>query len=401
MRLLLALCLAIPTLAAAQAPATRDSAGITIVINARPSWKPAQQWTVDAQPLADIGRAEGEDAYLFSSIFQATGVGANRTAIVDYRAADIRLFDGAKYLRTVGKRGKGPGEFNAAPTITYVPPDTIVAYDPSQRRLSWFNIDGKLIREHSFLATPAAEVLPMAMVWDAWRLFPDGTIVTTSALMSRPVAGAWKRPRAVRVVSPDNTTASLGEFALTEGFREGRMSAGNPFAPRAAATVDPKSRMVVISHPTTWEIAEYDVAGKLRRITRAPIAQPRVTSAMVDAEKAKLTNAKGLNPQDLADLQRAFGALSFPEVAPAIGDLFDDGAGNLWVARWSPDTNRRSKDYTYVFDILNAQRKWLGTVRLPPALGDVVGIEGDRMFVVWSDDMEVQHVRVHRIRKPR
>jgi hypothetical protein len=95
-------------------------------------------------------------------------------------------------------------------------------------------------------------------------------------------------------------------------------------------------------------------------------------------------------------LDRAFDSLMFPDSAPAIAGIFDDGAGHRWVSRWRP---RDSLDPVNL-DVIDASGEWLGTVVLPATAGTIMSIGADHVMTVWLDSEDVSYVRLFRIRKP-
>ena len=69
---------------------------------------------------------------------------------LDGRDCLIKVFDPeGRFLRTIGKKGQGPGEFSAPSRIILTLHDEIAVLDVGNRRLSFFNRDGGLIKELS------------------------------------------------------------------------------------------------------------------------------------------------------------------------------------------------------------------------------------------------------------
>jgi len=67
--------------------------------------------------------------------------------VVDQLDARVQVFDEhGEYIRTLGKKGQGPGEFNF-PLAVAVVGDYVVVHDPTALRLSVWNSDGKHLRD--------------------------------------------------------------------------------------------------------------------------------------------------------------------------------------------------------------------------------------------------------------
>lgn len=50
-----------------------------------------------------------------------------------------------RLLGIIGRKGKGPGEFESPRGLTFVEDSLLVVYDPGQRRLQWMTFDGTLV----------------------------------------------------------------------------------------------------------------------------------------------------------------------------------------------------------------------------------------------------------------
>jgi hypothetical protein len=388
----------------AQAFSVRDSAGVRIATSQKPLWRQGVGWTIDHNPIVQIGKLDGNDAFLFTGIMDAKSIGADVVAVVDYRAHEIRLFgiDG-RFIRSVGGRGQGPGEFAGAPVITFIPPDTIVAWDAANKRLSWFNTNGHLAKEVSFLATPAAAALPMAVVPDAWQLLPDGTLITTGLDLTRRTPTVQYRN--VQIIGPSGqSVVEVGRFPIGEKVpvplpqSEGRGSRSiiNPFAPTSPAAARGTPVTVFVGGTASWEIKAYGPDGKLREIIRAAIPRLPVSRMLISQEKNRLKEMAEPLGVELAILQRTFDGIDFPDSTAAVSQILDDGVGQLWAARW----RIRPGATPPTFDVIDSGGQWLGAVHMPPNSGEVISIAGDRVITLWRDASDVSYVRLYHVRKP-
>ena len=67
--------------------------------------------------------------------------------VCDRKAAQIRVFDkNGEYIRTIGKRGQGPGEMQAPIDIKALSSGVLIINDYAQRRLNFFSLNGEHIR---------------------------------------------------------------------------------------------------------------------------------------------------------------------------------------------------------------------------------------------------------------
>ena len=86
-----------------------DSAGITIVENARPAPDSRLPWEFGAQPSLSIGSVESGGADELFQVSDATRLGDGRIVIANSGSAELRVFNAdGSHERTWGSRGEGP-----------------------------------------------------------------------------------------------------------------------------------------------------------------------------------------------------------------------------------------------------------------------------------------------------
>ena len=94
-----------------------------------------------------IGKEEGKGEYLFSEIRSPRSIAVdkhNRIYILDVRECHILVFDETgKWLKTIGRRGQGPGEFQGPWQILISAQDEIIVEELMTRRLTKFSLEGE------------------------------------------------------------------------------------------------------------------------------------------------------------------------------------------------------------------------------------------------------------------
>ncbi|MGI9628055.1 MAG: 6-bladed beta-propeller, partial [Longimicrobiales bacterium] len=118
-----------------------DSAGIQIVVS---DLEAAPTWTL-GKPTFQLGTVSGGPAE-FHRIRDLRRLASGDLLVANAGSEELRVFsaDGA-HLRTIGKRGAGPGEFNGLQSATLLA-DSIVTYDNRNDRISVFTADGTYAR---------------------------------------------------------------------------------------------------------------------------------------------------------------------------------------------------------------------------------------------------------------
>lgn len=90
-------------------------------------------------PEVSIGELDGPDEYLLGSIWSIAVDDDRNVYAFDAQAQHVRVFDSAGvYVKTLGRRGEGPGEFTRAETIALLPDGRLVVRAPGNMRLEVF-----------------------------------------------------------------------------------------------------------------------------------------------------------------------------------------------------------------------------------------------------------------------
>lgn len=95
----------------------------------------------------NIGEAEGKEEYMFSQIGSIAVDDEERIFVSDWKESHIKVFDkDGSYLMTIGRKGQGPGEFERITALQITNQKELMIYDGNSRRISFFSLEGKLIR---------------------------------------------------------------------------------------------------------------------------------------------------------------------------------------------------------------------------------------------------------------
>jgi hypothetical protein len=102
--------------------------------------------------------------------------------VVDRKAVQVKVFgpDG-KFLRSIGKRGQGPGEVGGIRDISFTPAREILVNDTRTKRLHYFSLEGKFLR---------SVTAPSTIGFEGPNQDPRGRIfaVQTAIVMDRATA---------------------------------------------------------------------------------------------------------------------------------------------------------------------------------------------------------------------
>ncbi|NIM11500.1 MAG: 6-bladed beta-propeller [Candidatus Aminicenantes bacterium] len=91
------------------------------------------------------GGDEEEDENKFFKTPKSIAVDADKSVyICDWHNNCIRVFDySGKYFRTIGRKGRGPGDVFGPYSIAFSPNGNLVVNESAGRRIQWFNPEGK------------------------------------------------------------------------------------------------------------------------------------------------------------------------------------------------------------------------------------------------------------------
>jgi hypothetical protein len=348
---------------------------------------------LDTNPMLRIG-ADEAGPYQFSFISTALLLARGGVAVVELSANEVRLFDrDGRHQRTLGRRGRGPGEFQVISGLFQRSADSLAAFDQIERRMTVLPLRGGEPRVVRSQAVPGARGS-----FSAFGALGDGRLllynpgsgfrpdlepglqwVTTEVVVLDPTDGTsrliTRLPSRQQFVLPGGDTKMLAPahgaiFAVTEdGFYWG--------------TSD------------RYEIRFFDSEGTLRRILRRPVEPRPVVPAMVEAwitaslEDVRRSEGEAAVPRYRQEYEQG----SFGDRVPLFDRAFIDGDARLWVGASSwPVIQSAPRQWS----IFSREGTWLGDVAAPPQLR-IVDSRDDLVLGVWQQEGEAPYVQVHRL----
>ncbi len=256
--------------AEASAQATRDSAGIHIIDNARPADDSRLPWRVGPEPAVSIGEVVGAEAYLLHQANDATILPDGRIVIANTGSNELRVFDAAGvHLATWGREGEGPGEFTGLSGVEPWPGDSVVAWNNSTWMISVFDAEGVLGRSFAF-DSEAGALEPRAVLQDGSILGRTGEVTGDGYRRSRETYELRRSEGA----SPVEFGTHPGQESHM-GFVDGIALLG--FLPFGRSLWEAQwGELVILTTDDNYEIRAYDPSTGGPRPHRTPrIREPR------------------------------------------------------------------------------------------------------------------------------
>ncbi len=372
--------------------AVHDSAGIVIVENVLPPTEFRPTWRLSEQPTLQLGVVEGNPALEFRIVRNAVRLADNTIVVANTGSSELRAFDesGAP-LWSTGRDGEGPGEFRNIGWLALVEPDTLIVYDRSLRRVSFFDLKGEFVHMIRLLS-PGGALRPQAV-----GVLAGGHILVHSVMLATPQLepGVHRMPGKALRFAPDGTlTDTLQDLAATQWVVTGTppqtLLASLPFGRSSSLAVF--RQHAYLADNARYEIVRYGpdgavdgyvrVAGPLRDVGAEHIEHYR------EQELRRRTDANAHRR-----LAEHYDEVPWPSTFPAFRDIRVDRIGNLWVRTYAPP-----QDSTTTFHVFGADGLFSATVMLPPRV-DLLEAGDDYVLARWRDDLDVEYVRLYRLTK--
>lgn len=344
----------------------------------------APVWTL--QETLRIGSGE-EGPTSFSWVKGIDADSTGRIFIYEHSTQDIRVFgpDGT-YLKTLGRKGAGPGELRNAEGIAFARDGTLWVRDAANGRFSRFSADGTVLESMpSTFCTSQGTWMPR--ITDTH--FVDEDCVPTPAGVTYHVYG-YRFDLAGRDSLRER--AACGSEALAESAtwitRTARSTSYRsiPYAPRALYTLAPDGTVWCVPNSASYEAHRVTADADTVRVTRAIVPIP-VTQTERDSIIADI-DSRGPTGLDFSRI---------PQTKPAIDRLTVDDSGRLWVRRANPAGG-------LFFDLIAAD----GTLEATIALNGVQTstwspfvVRGDDVYLVILGEDDVPQVGRFRITRSR
>jgi len=328
---------------------------------------------------AVIGPASVGEAGLFGQVANLA-VGNGCIYVVDSMGAVVRVFDlGGRYVRDIGRRGDGPGEFNRPRAVAVHPVDgRIFVRDGRGKRINVYAPDGSYLERW-----PLASTISMG---SPIRIRPDGVVLTPQILDLSVPLEEWQH--GIVAFGPQGATGdtlpiprydfrNMWVTAVEEGA--GLNATQVPFTPSVVWAFGPDGTIasgVGTSYRIEVRRPDGSILGIERRADPVPV-QPGEHSWWEACTTAGMRQAQP---------GWAWNGPLIPSTKPPFDDLLVDPAGRVWVRRPGPGVTFKGRladpyqNPTQAFlnpywgdvptvDVFDFEGRYLGEVALPKGIG--------------------------------
>lgn len=349
-----------------------------------------------------------DDPQLAFTWFRSLEVGPDGTIFTLHpQEHTIRVHDSTgRFVRTIGREGKGPGEFSNAHAMGLLG-DTLWVLD--RNRFIYFDLDGQVLGSRTIpidLGTDMAHSPPRPM-----GLLSDGSIAGRSPDWSHLVASGEITSTAV--LHLDTTSAvldtivayslvnSIWEIGKPNSSRGVHFYQAQPFSDGPLVTVSQHVPRVVIVDRHAPTGAEDPVFGVTALsldgdtlFSRAFGYEPmeidqRTVDSLVDATVKQLSRAPDAPAEGrLAEWARA--SLYVPKYRPPVTQLVVGRDGSIWLAA------ERTDPVTITWRVLSPAGDAVGIVKLPARFSPML-VDGEHVWGAQYDEFDIPYIVRYRI----
>ncbi|HEX5829740.1 MAG TPA: 6-bladed beta-propeller [Gemmatimonadaceae bacterium] len=350
--------------------------GAVLVRNpAQGVWDSASAWRIVEE--LRIGSEDAEGPEMFGSIADLDVDTLGRVYVLEGQTQELRVFDSTgAHVRTIGRKGAGPGEFRNATAVRLRGDGTFWVVDPGNARFSLFDTSGTYLRaarrESGFYMIP-------------WGGFVDSIGDIAEQTRAYPREG---ESRSVMVrydsLGVARDTIELPEhegqyFTITNEKGLRIVTTDIPFSPVGILHLDRRG-YVWFGVSDRYRIVQRDLAGDTVRIIEREATPRGVSASEIDDEVKRLEW-----------FTRQGGTLDrgrIPSVHPLFGQVFVDDDGHLWVR---PDAPRAEQGFS--FDVYDPEGRYLGRATSAVQIGwRKPVVRGNRLYAVLADSLGVESV---------
>jgi len=358
------------------AQASRDSAGIRIVENARPTWSDGQRLRIAEQPQLVIGNAT-DSMYRFRGVRGVARLADGRVAVADGGSMQLRIFNSqGQFLSASGGRGRERGQLLDMGRMSRLRGDSIAI--ESGFSVSLFSNNGEFVRQMELPRRPdttggrpadAPWLLLLALTGNGAGIATPIEDVQMPA--PRSIGTRWTESVALKLVT------RAGEVARDVGmfpFLEFQQVTSGPttvwLGPGGVITGGDEH--FYVGFGDRYAIHVYASDGSLTSIIRRAWKPEPITDSdwehwVVEWSKLWVKTTGTDRERDIQEVRDA----PWAEQNPAFSQFIVDRAGKLWVrgAHWQDAIAAGSLTDTPAvpsrWSVFDVQGRWLGDVEMP------------------------------------
>jgi len=303
-----------------------------------------------------IGEAESRKEYMFSRISGIAVDDDGRIYVLDYKEAQIKVFDiNGDYLKTIGRAGQGPGELASPYSICVTEQNQIMIQDLNNHRMVFFSLEGNYLKSIS-----TAELIMVGSWIDS-----EGNIIGLVST-SGPEMQIVELKKFDSDLNPLNSYYSFSRSRGSSGF--------NPFMPELCWAVD-RNDFVICGYPENYEIQIFNTGGMLEIKIIKDYEPVKITPDEIERAKKRLPGPMKLDT---------------PKYHPAYQDLTVDEEGRIFVQTWEKTKDKSA----FYFDVFDSDGRYVA--KIPMKFWPRIWKKG-KLYTIEEDEEGYQVVKRYKV----
>lgn len=299
-----------------------------------------------------IGVKEGPAEYTFSQIQDVDVDAEGNIYVLDQRETQVKVFDATGlYLRTIGRKGQGPGEIQMPVLVQVTKQGELLVYDYALSRANFYSLEGVFIRQGS----PRRPLMPIAM--DS-----RGSLVGYEILAPPPIGG-----KLLKRYDPDLLQAK--QIAQDEQGQPKTFDIGKP---AIYACLGPHDELVW-GHSEKYVLNSVDPAGETVRVVQRDYDPVSIT--LPDRTEYE---------ERYAEPVRHGMSIKFREHYPAFCGLSVDEEGRLFVKTYERADGESRRN---VFDIYDPEGRYLVKTVIMADLNERSAWKNNKLYTIEMDEL--------------
>jgi hypothetical protein len=353
-----------------------DSAGVTIITNLGADVP--LDWTF-APTLTLGGEDEGPESFFRIGQTSVTADADGNLYIMDTGNHRIVIFDHAgNHLRTLGRRGGGPGEFQMWPSgITIERAGTINVYDMGKQGLVRFDPAGNPLQTRRI---EGGQLRSYALLNDGIAIHIDHYFDNIASDRIQTITDAGDTATVVSVRRPPLKPVDFGCVRIS----------GMPPIFATSLQWDAIDDHVIVAPAAEYVIDLYEGTRRAASIRRDLPPRPATRELAIRQVGDDFKVTFGGGGECRATAEKVVAEQGFEDLLPAIGRIRTAPNGTTWVQRYAVKGEAPS------IDIFAPGGEYLGTIPegapFPAAF-----LPGDRIAAIEKDELDVQRVVVYHV----
>jgi hypothetical protein len=316
-----------------------------------------------------IGEAKGREEYIFSQVRSVAVDDDENIYVLDYKEAHIKVFNKkGDYLKTIGKKGQGPGELRRPVSIQITHQKEVMVSDPVGRMLVFFSLEGKYLRQIS--------TARMRMPPDPIEMDPAGNLIG-KLFIYHPI-GRDEEWELKKFDSNLESLTVISKIKIDQPDKGPEMIVMEPSLLFAIS----KEGNVIWGNSSLYKLEVLNLEGKLIRRIEKDSNPLEITEK--DKERIKKRYKRIID--------RGY-ILLFPKYFPVFRSISIDGEGRIFVGTY--ERIKIGEDYVYYYDVFDSEGKYIAKI---PLRRRPIVWKKNRLYTIEENEEGYQFVKRYTVK---